>query len=366
MGACMAEDAAVDAVSSHEPRWHVAQWCVVVAALLVLASTSSLPAVVHGDPDRGATLARGIGISCLVQAILTPGLTFIHRPLDYGFWLLVPGLLILVVGGWRAFRGLAAPSARSVLLAAGCAGPFAALSLLADDAGEVVGSLLWAAYVGVAVLAGWQRARAPSSTPLSRFRTVAAWGSGGFLAWVLVMAVATQLLETCLYRGHVVSNRIGAIASLMACGGAQNSFHRADHYGIGKQVFANPIDGRGFPDLCSPPSGDKLGLIDDAFARATDPSSHKSGYYFADITHHSDGTLLDFSKEFALCAVPAEYGKTGTMTLVLHPSGQVYQKDTGGKPVTRWPNLREDGWEPANEGWLKHEDGWEEFSVPGM
>lgn len=53
--------------------------------------------------------------------------------------------------------------------------------------------------------------------------------------------------------------------------------------------------------------------------------------------------------EFALVAYPAEQGKTGRMTFIMNAENTVWWKDTGGKPVLRFPDdPGRDGWERAH------------------
>ena len=82
-------------------------------------------------------------------------------------------------------------------------------------------------------------------------------------------------------------------------------------------------------------------LIDLAMARATGPATAKAGYYFVNLNYDN------YSIDCGLCAVPAKYGRSGLNTFVIDLTGTVYAKDTGGKPVTRYPNITKDGWLPV-------------------
>jgi hypothetical protein len=149
------------------------------------------------------------------------------------------------------------------------------------------------------------------------------------------------------------ANESAAVARLRTYVNAQSVFRKVDHYGKGELVYASPTDGAGFPDLYEiggPGSGGTAPkLIDRAFAEATGPESAKSGYYFVDITHDGGGVPYDHSFEFGLCAVPAEHGKTGRNTFVVDVTGAVFQRDNGGEPVTRFPEVdsEKDPWIPA-------------------
>ncbi len=140
------------------------------------------------------------------------------------------------------------------------------------------------------------------------------------------------------------ANEVAAVAALRMYLGTQNQFHRADFYGKGMLVYANPRDGAGFPDLYRAPNGTTLKLVDFAFARAASPLCPRAGYYFVDITSDAKGKEYDFSIDCGLCAVPAEYGVTGKNTFVIDVTGGVYQKDGGGRSVRRYPDVEKEGW----------------------
>jgi hypothetical protein len=145
------------------------------------------------------------------------------------------------------------------------------------------------------------------------------------------------------------------IAALRTYVNAQSVFRKLPRYGgeVGL-VYANPRDGVGFPDLYQiggPGSGLAAPkLIDSAFAVATSPGRPRRGYYFVDILGCWEGgscQRYDPAVEFGLCAVPAEYGVTGTYTYIMDITGATCQKDTGGTPVRVFPDVEADGWVPA-------------------
>ena len=148
--------------------------------------------------------------------------------------------------------------------------------------------------------------------------------------------------------GSFRCNEAAAVAALRTYLSAQNQFHRTDHYGTGQLVYANPTDGVGFPDLYKiggPGSGGKeLKLIDFSSAKATPGGSPRAGYLFCDVVFE------DPSFDCGLCAYPAVYGRSGRNTFMIDVTGVIYQKDTGGKPVAKWPDLEADGWVPAGNG----------------
>ncbi|MHC4884521.1 MAG: DUF2950 family protein [Planctomycetota bacterium] len=95
-------------------------------------------------------------------------------------------------------------------------------------------------------------------------------------------------------------------------------------------------------------NGQRLTLIPDLVAAADAPATAYQGYYYCDIKTMA-GREMDTEMEFALCAVPAIYGRTGRMTLIINHVGQVFGKDRGeGTPITDWPaDLESEGWRPV-------------------
>jgi len=135
-------------------------------------------------------------------------------------------------------------------------------------------------------------------------------------------------------------------AALKVYAQAQEKFHERDRYGAGDEMYANPVKGRGFPDLRSV-RGRALNLIEEAFAAATSPKKALHGYYYVDITRFADGRAHKWTSTFGLCAAPAEYGKTGVRTFTIDWGGALFAKDNGGKPVTRFPRGAAEGWRPV-------------------
>lgn len=133
----------------------------------------------------------------------------------------------------------------------------------------------------------------------------------------------------------------GAVAALRVYSSAQETFARSSRYGNAKgRVYANPRDGKGLADLGA------AGIIEEAFALATSPERAKGGYYFVHVTRDSKGPY-DYSKQHGLCAVPARHGKSGFATFIVDTACVIYRKDNGGKPVTTWPDVKKEGWEPV-------------------
>ena len=83
----------------------------------------------------------------------------------------------------------------------------------------------------------------------------------------------------------------------------------------------------------------------------------KAGYYFRVMTSDEndspyqqdpdgDGKNYTNADNYAFCAFPAEYKKSGYNTFIINKEKVLYQKDTMGKPVTRWPDK-----DPTQSGW---------------
>ncbi|MHC4249070.1 MAG: DUF2950 family protein [Planctomycetota bacterium] len=174
------------------------------------------------------------------------------------------------------------------------------------------------------------------------------------LAAVTVVALVIGSRNDLRLKPRMAGGHSGAIAGLRAYMGAQGAFQRVDRYGKGKRVFANTVDGAGFPDLyriggpLDKPDGTEIKLIDLAVVRATSPERAKAGYWFVEITSDAvTGKPYDYAVDCGLCAVPAVYGKSGLYTYIINITGTVYKKDNGGKPVTVWPDVEKEGWVPV-------------------
>lgn len=169
------------------------------------------------------------------------------------------------------------------------------------------------------------------------------------LLCAVLAALVGLLVFACPHRGGGIASReSAAVWKLRRYLAEQNMFHGAALYGRDvRRVYANPDNGTGFPDLyrIGGPGGDgqELLMIDIDFASATSPDHSEFGYYFVDITGDADGPY-DYAKQCGLCAVPAKYGKSGRLTFIVNVTGTIYQKDTGGRPVTIWPDVEQQGW----------------------
>jgi hypothetical protein len=70
------------------------------------------------------------------------------------------------------------------------------------------------------------------------------------------------------------------------------------------------------------------------------------GYLYAEIRGYAS-RRFDYTKEFGLCAYPADYPASGRLTLIIDHRGIVFLKDTAGCAVTVWPDTDAEGWETS-------------------
>jgi len=155
-----------------------------------------------------------------------------------------------------------------------------------------------------------------------------------------ILVVIPNLVGT-----RIASNDTSAVASCVMYLSAQQRFHKMNGYKTAPSEYANPKRGS-YADLYrigydSKEEGDLIGLIDRSLAVARANSADprpKAGYLMQDIV------FADPTTEFGLCAFPSDYGRSGTLTFIVDARGGVYQRDTKGKPVTSWPDLKAEGW----------------------
>jgi hypothetical protein len=140
---------------------------------------------------------------------------------------------------------------------------------------------------------------------------------------------------------RAASLETNAVGSCRAYAEAQSMFHRNDWDGNGVLEYA-----AGFTQLYSTQDANRtpIQLIDRAFSLAATPRAPKHGYYFVDMVSIG-GTKINPATDFALCAVPAVYGKNGKQTFIINTNGTTFGKDTGGKPVFDYPA------DPVKAGW---------------
>jgi prepilin-type processing-associated H-X9-DG protein len=167
-------------------------------------------------------------------------------------------------------------------------------------------------------------------------------GGGGPQNVAAVSIIAAIAIPSLLAarRSSLETNAVGSCRSYC---GAQVMYKRNDWDGDGVLQYApdfaqlnTQLDG----------NGDPIQLLDAAFAGAKGPGgTPKHGYLFYNMKTIA-GKKIDWVNDFALCAVPAQYGRTGFRTYIINTNGTVFGIDNGGKPVTDYPE------NPAEAGWV--------------
>lgn len=165
------------------------------------------------------------------------------------------------------------------------------------------------------------------------------WGAAGiagFLCFTLTLVlVADNYHVIDFYRHSGCTNAANAVAVLKQYATAQAIYRKANYAaanGLPPRSYAPSFRLLGGSNAHKMASGMPLELLPIIFSEATKRSDYQ-GYYYVDISTRN-AKLLDCAKEFALCAVPSIYEKTGTNTFVVDQTGTVLMKDTKGIPVT--------------------------------
>lgn len=134
---------------------------------------------------------------------------------------------------------------------------------------------------------------------------VAAWGA------VLGVRFAAAALESQLSVSHG-SIETNAVGTCRTYGMAQTIYKRYDWDGDGKLAYA-PQPALLHSTLDA--SGESIDLMDVAFAAAaTVPEVPEYGYIYREMNTIA-GEPIDWEKDFALCATPVIYGRTGDCNL---------------------------------------------------
>jgi hypothetical protein len=150
------------------------------------------------------------------------------------------------------------------------------------------------------------------------------------------------LVLPMLNRGHDRSETHAA-AAMRAYAAAQSTYHRNDWDGDGKLGYAHPFTLMG---KCTDEAArGSIQLVDAAFAAASSPQAPRHGYWFKDMETMA-GKPIDWSRDFALCAMPAKYGGARRRTFLVSADGTVWGKDLG-----KAQYLADFPADPAGEGW---------------
>ncbi len=168
-------------------------------------------------------------------------------------------------------------------------------------------------------------------------------GGGGSPQNLATVSIVAAIAIPSLLAARRTSLETNAVGSCRAYAAAQTMFHRNDWDGNGVLEYAPD-----FTALYSTKDAAKtpIDLIDAAFAAARGPKGPpKHGYVFYNMKTIG-GKKINWVDDFALCAVPAVYRRTGYRTFIINTNGTVFGMDTGGnKPVFDYPaNLVAAGW----------------------
>jgi hypothetical protein len=124
---------------------------------------------------------------------------------------------------------------------------------------------------------------------------------------------------------------------------AQKMFKRNDWDGDGLLEYAPDLrELHGAKDM----AGKQIQLINESMASARGSEATPwQGYLFLEMKTVG-GKPIDWAKDFALCAVPSQYGKTGWLTYIVKTDGRVWSRDSGtGEFVADFPA------DPESQGW---------------
>jgi len=170
----------------------------------------------------------------------------------------------------------------------------------------------------------------------------------GLLTWAIIgavlLAVMTGLVawQLWLRAPRIESSTFSAIAVLRSNSTGHNSWHRNDNDGNRVRDYAPNYRNLYYqPDQ----NGRPVAIISKPMADASGPGGVSwNGYLFVDITGDVNGPY-NYKFEFGACAYPANYKEFNGITYITNATGYIYQKDTGGKPITVWPkDLKKASW----------------------
>ncbi len=162
---------------------------------------------------------------------------------------------------------------------------------------------------------------------------------------VIMIPIMMALVVPSMLRARQGALEANTIGSCRAYANAQVMFHRNDWDNDGKLEYATPYT---LLNTKKDTTGSPIDLIDSALAAAQGPNGvPKHGYIFQDM-QTIGGVKINWVDDYALCAIPAQYGKTGRRTFIINTMGTVFGKDQGpgGTFVTDFPN------NPTTAGWI--------------
>jgi Protein of unknown function (DUF2950) len=168
-------------------------------------------------------------------------------------------------------------------------------------------------------------------------------GAAIFLAVAVVVGVVLIAIPSGGHPGWSY-NETNAVGSLRTYASAQTMFRRADWNKNGVCEYADKMPALRFT---KDSGGVEMELLNAELAAAHGANgTPRHGYLFKEMSTLT-GSQLDWVNDYALCALPAVYGKTGKRTFIISTDGTVYARDQGegGSFVTDYPT------DPSGAGW---------------
>jgi type II secretory pathway pseudopilin PulG len=162
-------------------------------------------------------------------------------------------------------------------------------------------------------------------------------GCGGLLAVVFVVAIVAAIAIPSLLAARRSSLETNAVGSCRAYCGAQVMYKRNDWEPDGVYDYAVPYT-RLYSETDA--TGEPIQLIDPSFAAAQGPTgAPKQGYLYQDLQTIA-GQKIDPVNDYALCGIPAQYGRTGRHTMIVTTNATVFGGDQGpgGTFLTDYPD----------------------------
>jgi hypothetical protein len=178
----------------------------------------------------------------------------------------------------------------------------------------------------------------------NRGRTLGAMlGFGG--AVVLFICLVTQPAVRVLRERRISRNETAAVGALRAYCAAQALYHRTDWDGDGTLTYATP-----FTLLHDQPDehGLPVQFIHPELAAAAGSDRPCRGYVFKDLRTIC-GIPIDWMNDYALCAVPLEYGVTGRRTFIVSTNGAIMELDRADATFVSDYPYRPPAWGPIAE-----------------
>lgn len=113
-----------------------------------------------------------------------------------------------------------------------------------------------------------------------------------------------------------------------------------------QKCFSSSFENLGGTNAHTNATSTPISLIPQVFAGSTNATTAWNGYFFDDMTQTA-GTACNYKFNHGLCAVPAQYGNTGTNTYIVNEQAIVWMKDNSGNtPVTNFPS------NPSSSGYV--------------